>query len=65
MNIACFTQLVRINLFPNYLILGHQIGIRNISTGKINFFALPDFVHHVTHIALSPNKKTLFVCEHH
>ena len=35
------------------------------SSGKINFFPLPDFVERITHIALSPNKKTLFLCEHH
>lgn len=34
-------------------------------TGKIIFFPLPDFVDHITHIALSPNKKNLFICEQH
>jgi hypothetical protein len=31
----------------------------------VTFFPLPDFVQQITHIALSPNKKTLFVCEQH
>lgn len=34
-------------------------------TRPVTFFALPDYVQQITHIALSPNKKTLFVCEQH
>ena len=61
----CCTLLVTPHLIFLIFKLGHQIAIRNIVNQKISFIPIPDFVDHITHIALSPNKKNLFVCEQH
>jgi len=47
--------------------LGHQIAIRNTQATQnaVTFIPIPDYVNQVTHIAVSQNKRYLFVAESH
>jgi hypothetical protein len=46
---------------------GHQIAIRSsvATSNAVNFIPVPDYVDQITHIALSQNKRYLFVAESH
>jgi hypothetical protein len=60
---AYSTQLVII--LCCLILSGHQIGLRNVNSGEMQFITLGDSVEQVTCISLTPSKKYLFVFEQH